>query len=912
MAPYFQKVRHVNRDFAIAGGLAALLTLGFGAWMVQRIAGVDVSQVVDDVGEGVAALVAALACGVTAWRHRGRMRLAWALLGASALVWTAGEAAWSYFEVILKQQVPFPSAADAGFLAAVPLAVAGVAFFPGRHRVASRLASLLDGAIIAGALLLISWATVLGTVYLAGSDSTLSMLLGLAYPISDIVIAVMALLLLGRTAGSARLPLLLVVAGLFANLLSDSAFAYLTAGNAYGKMQLIDTGWVAGYLLIALGAVRAALSAGPAAQADDRPFGRWTLVLPYVPVTIAAVLAVIKNVDGAVDPFLLWDLIVVVGLVMVRQFIVIWDNYALNQKLESQSIALRESEAHFRSLVQNSGDVVMLADADGVVRFVSTSIDRFFAYSPTELIAQPFIDLLHPSDQAAFGAGLKKALTASALPITVDCRLRHKLGSWTHCEVTITNLLHRSSSQALVLNIRDVTDRKEMEERLAYLGAHDPLTNLPNRIAFRQQVDEALEKSAPGRVIAVLAVDIDEFKLLNDAFGQRAGDDVLGMVGGRLGKIVSAGDVVARIGGDGFGILMKTVLHDDQPVRLAERIFQHFRVPFKVDEREMVLRLSIGIAGQAAVEETAENLMRNADIALNAAKTRGKGRYERYEPTLHAAISDRMDLESDLTHALERRQFVLHYQPAVRLRDGRIIGFEAFLRWHHPRRGLLSPGDFLDLAEGTGMVSALQRWVLGQACADGRRWQLKFPAEPALQISVNISQRGLAEGDLVADVTHACTAAAFSPAQLVLELTQGATLEGKAIVPRLLELHERGVSVALDDFGAHAAPLSALRDLPVDIVKLDHSFVARMATSSTDATVARAVIDLSNALGMITIADGIERADQLAALREMSCPAGQGYYLSRPLPAAGVERLLAECAGDGGLVLPAFRLDRAG
>jgi EAL domain-containing protein (putative c-di-GMP-specific phosphodiesterase class I) len=240
-----------------------------------------------------------------------------------------------------------------------------------------------------------------------------------------------------------------------------------------------------------------------------------------------------------------------------------------------------------------------------------------------------------------------------------------------------------------------------------------------------------------------------------------------------------------------------------------------------------------------------------------------------------------------------------------------IIGFEALLRWHHPQRGLLTPSDFLSLAEDTGMVSTLQRWVLGQACADGRQWQLRFPVEPALQVSVNISQRGLAEADLVADVTHACTAAAFPPAQLILELTEGATLEGRATASRLLELHERGVSVALDNFGAHAAPLSALRDLPVDIVKLDHSFVARMATSSTDATVARAVIDLSNTLGMITIADGIERADQLAALRELSCPAGQGYFLSRPLPAAGVDRLLAACGGDGGLILPAFRLDRA-
>ena len=904
--------RHATRDFVVASAVAALLTIAFGAWIAFRFGGVSLTEAIDDFGEAAAALIAGVACIAAATRYRGRMRLAWALLGGSALAWAAGEGAWSYFEIILDQPVPFPSLADVGFLTAVPLAVAGTVLFPGRRRAASRLASLLDGSIIAGALLLISWATVLGTVYLAGSDTPLSMLLGLAYPISDIVIAVMALLLVGRTAGSARLPLLLVVAGLFANLLSDSAFAYLTTANTYGPVQIIDIGWVAGYLLIALGAVRAALSTGPASHVDDRPWGRWTLVVPYVPVTIAAVLAVLKNVSSAPDPLLLWDLIIVVGLVILRQFIVIWDNQTLNQKLESQSAALRDSEAHFRSLVQNSGDVVLLADAEGKVRFVSTSIDRFFAYSPTELVGQPFTELLHPSDRPAFASGLKRSLTASAHPVLVSCRFQHKLGGWTHCEVTITNLLHRSSEPALVLNIRDVTDRKEMEERMAYLAAHDPVTSLPNRAAFCKEVDAALERSLPGRGVAVLALDIDDFRVVNDALGQRAGDDLLGMIGGRLGKIVTQGDPVARLGADEFAVLIRAVVDEDEPVRLAERIFEHFRAPFRVEEREVVLRLSIGIAAQAALEDTAENLLRNADIALNAAKAGGKGRCERYQVKQHIAVSDRMELESDLGRALERRQFVLHYQPAVRLGDGVIIGLEALVRWNHPRRGLLSPGDFLALAEETGLVTALQRWVLGQACADGRQWQQKFPVAPALRVSVNISQRGLAEAGLVADVTNACTAAAFSPDRLILELTEGATLEGQATVSRLLELHERGVSLALDDFGAHTASLSALRDLPVDIVKLDHSFVARMATSPTDATVARAVVDLGNTLGLMTIADGIERADQLGALRGMNCFAGQGYYLSRPLPAAGIDRLLAECASDVGLQLPALRLEPTG
>ena len=905
----FFRNRHVNRDFVLACVVAALLSIGFAAWITGRIDGGTVTNAVNGFGKAAAALIAAAACIVAAVRLHGRTRVAWALLGSSAIAWAAGEGARSYIDTIQDLAAPFSSVVAGGYLAAVPLAALGLAFFPGRRRAGSRIAMLLDGAIMASALLLISWAT-FGSIYAAAADLSSSSLMALAHPIGDIVIAVVAVLLLGRLAGAMRLPLLLVVVGVSANVLSDTAVTYLTTVDANAPTQNIGIGWVAGYLLIALGAVRAVLVGSSESPADERAPGHWTLALPYIPVAIAAGIAVLINANSAPQPILLWNLMVVVGLVIARQLVVIWDTRALDQKLESHAAALKDSEAHFRSLVQNSGDVVLLADADGVVRFVSTSVDRFFAYSSTELIGQPFTELLHPSDRPSFVSGLSKALTASAIPVAVSCRVRHKLGSWTHCEVTITNLLHRSSSQALVLNIRDVTDRKEMEERLAYLGAHDPVTNLPNRIAFRDQVDEALERSTPGHAIAVLALDIDDFKLVNDALGQRAGDDVLGMVGGRLGKIVPAGDVVARIGADEFAILMTTVLTDTQPVRLAERVFEHFRAPFKVEAREMVLRLSIGIAAQGAPEDTAENLMRNAEIALNAAKAAGKGRYERFEPKQHAAVSDRMELQSDLARALERRQFVLHYQPSVRLGDGLILGFEALVRWNHPRRGLLAPGDFLALAEETGMISALQRWVLGQACADGRLWQLRFPAEPALQVSVNISQHGLADADLVADVTHACTAAGFPPERLILELTEGATLKGKATVSRLLELHERGVSVALDDFGARAAPMSALRDLPVDIVKLDHSFVGRMDTSPTDAAVARAVIDLGKALGMITIADGIERADQLAMLRQMGCIAGQGYYLSRPLPAAGVERLLAACGGDGGLVLPAFRLDR--
>jgi EAL domain-containing protein (putative c-di-GMP-specific phosphodiesterase class I) len=313
-------------------------------------------------------------------------------------------------------------------------------------------------------------------------------------------------------------------------------------------------------------------------------------------------------------------------------------------------------------------------------------------------------------------------------------------------------------------------------------------------------------------------------------------------------------------------------------------------------------------------EDTAETLMRNADIALKSAKQHGKGRWERYAPEQQATITDRMELETDLQHAIERRQLVLHYQPAVRLSDGVLLGFEGLLRWNHPRRGLMAAGDFIPLAEETGLVGPLQRWVLGQACADARQWQWKLgqSIQTPLTVSVNVSHRGLADPNLVGDVMHACAGAGFPPQRLVLELTKGGSLEPAENLARLKDLHKRGVKLALDNFGADAAPLTALRDLVVDIVKLDRSFVERMTSSATDWAVARAVTELGNSLKMMTMADGIERAEQLAALRSIGCYAGQGYYVSRPLPASGIERLLADCTNEGGsLRLTTFGLERS-
>ena len=608
----------------------------FGAWITLRWGGVSLTEGIDDIGEAAVAFLAAGVCGLAAWRHRGRIRVAWILIGVSAFLWAAGETVWSFYEVGLRQQVPYPSLADAGYLGAMPFAVAGILLFAAANRrTISRLAGVLDGAVIAGSLLVVSWGTILGTVYRAGSDSLTSQLIGLAYPVSDVIVLTMVLLLVGRVHRSAQLPLSLLAAGLLANLLADSGFAYLTTVNTYGPAQPIDTGWVAGYMLIALAALRAAQVPVARSTASDVLARRWRQFLPYIPVAAAAAVTVGSNlVTGSIDPLLFWGLMVVALFVVMRQFIMLTDNMALNRKLESQAAELREREEHLRSLVEHSSDVVTVTDREGIIRFQSTSAERIFAYAPAELVGHRLLDLVHPADRRALQDRLDEVLKASAHPTSVDCRLRHKLGSWSPCQITITNLLYLPSVQGLVLNIRDVTERNELEEKVSHSAVHDALTNLANEPAFRVHLDLALGNLILGRGISVLFLDIDDFKLINETYGHKVGDGVLTGVGARLEQIVRPGDVVARLRSDEFVILLRNMPNAGVAASVAARILEQFQAPFRVEGTDVSVGISIGAAGLLSGSETADELFRNADLALQVAKKAGKGRYQRYEPSM--------------------------------------------------------------------------------------------------------------------------------------------------------------------------------------------------------------------------------------------------------------------------------------
>ncbi len=903
-----------HRPLLIALGAWAAVVLVLGAWLSLSWGGQHRTQQVDDVAEFLAAFVGATSCGLAARHFRGRSRAAWSLIGLSAFSWGAGQVVWSFYELLKGQQAPFPSFADLGYLLAVPLAIAGVlCFSSGAWRTTSLIRTVLDALVIAGSLLIVSWATVLGTVYRAASDSVISQAISLAYPAGDIVIATMILILASRARRSTRLPLLLLGAGLLANLLADSSFAYLTTTNAYGPGNPIDIGWVGGYLLIAIAAWRAIATPAPAvvADTDTGPAGRLWMVLPYVPVVAGAAAAAISRLHGGrVDSVPFWSFMLVVVFVVVRQFLMLADNQKLTRQLESNAEALRQGEEHFRSLVQNSSDVITLIDRHGRIRYQSASIERVFGYGGGRLLGTQFGDLVHPEDRTQVLRRIEEAINIEGPPIAVECRLQREDGSFCPSEVTITNLLAVPSVHGVVLNTRDISERKALEEKLTHQAFHDSLTNLPNRAAFRVVLDHAMH-GGDERRIAVLFLDLDDFKVVNDTLGHEAGDLVLSAVAKRIEATLRPGDTVARLGGDEFAVLLKNMEDESIAGRVADRITRQLSTPFAIEGRELFIHASIGIAGLVSGEEAAEDLLKNADVAMYIAKSRGKARYVEYEASLHRAAVERMQLESDLQEALVRQELVLHYQPVVVLESGSIHSVEALVRWNHPRRGLLFPADFIKLAEQTGLITELGRWVLQQAARDVRRCQVRYPSNPPMMVSVNVSGHQLQGRGLIADVASAVDAAGLDPQSLILELTESVLMEETAgIAQTLQELRARGVRLALDDFGTGYSSLGHLRDFAVDILKLDKSFVSGIGTGLADGAILRAVIGLGNSLGLLTIGEGIERPEQLAALNAMGCHAGQGYHLSRPLPVDELDALLAGCiqSGSGRQLPPAWKL----
>ena len=453
-----------------------------------------------------------------------------------------------------------------------------------------------------------------------------------------------------------------------------------------------------------------------------------------------------------------------------------------------------------------------------------------------------------------------------------------------------------------VWSFRDVTARRRLEDELAHQAFHDSLTNLANRALFRDRVEHArLRAQRRWQPLCVLLLDLDNFKPVNDSLGHAEGDRLLTAVAERLLNATRGCDTVARIGGDEFAILLENARGEVEAVTVADRIARSLRRPFMLNGKEVFVGASIGIV-ESRGEDTTE-LLRNADVAMYMAKSRGKGRYELFEPRMRAAVIARMETEADLRRAIEREEFVLHYQPIANLQTGQVTGVEALVRWNHPTRGLVPPMEFIPVAEDTGLIVPIGRWVLAHACRQGRVWQDAHLRDEPLTITVNVSGRQLTQPELADDVAAALHVSGLAADRLVLEITESVLIRhDEATLDLLWKLKRMGVQLAVDDFGTGYSSLASLEHFPVDIIKIDKSFIDRLGTDVDESPLARAIIGLGSTMRMCTVAEGIEKPQQWARLRELGCELGQGYYFARPLCGQDVAALLSG-AGTGAVAV---------
>jgi diguanylate cyclase (GGDEF)-like protein/PAS domain S-box-containing protein len=565
----------------------------------------------------------------------------------------------------------------------------------------------------------------------------------------------------------------------------------------------------------------------------------------------------------------------------------------LQTKVELSTTELQAREARFSALVENSSDLVTIVDRGGAILFQSPSVARVLGWDADRSGGTNFVGALHDSDQPRWRTIVDFLVEDSDGEMVAEWQVRHADGSWRFLQSVITNLIHEPSVGGLVLNSRDVTAQKTLEDQLRHQAFHDQLTGLANRALFAEHLDQALRRqSRMGGELAVLFIDLDEFKTVNDLHGHTLGDELLKQAAERLRTTLRTADAIARIGGDEFAVLFEGVgLGFDASA--AERVIESFAQPFFIESSQVFVTASMGIALNDSGTESAEDLFRNADLAMYAAKTANKGHYEVFSTNMHSTILDRMQMEVDLRHALDQSEFQAYYQPIVTLPLGTIVGVEALIRWNHPQRGLVMPGEFIGVAESSGMIVQIGAWILRHACQEFEVLTQGVAGGQNLGLSVNLSTRQLSDPLLIDTVRDALANSGLDARRLTLEITESAVMKDVSNTFLVLtELRSFGVKIALDDFGTGYSSLSLLSEIPVDTLKIDQSFVTSVAKRPEPGRLIRAIELLASDFGLRTVAEGVEELDQLEALQGLGCQTAQGFYFARPQPALQLAELL--------------------
>ena len=572
--------------------------------------------------------------------------------------------------------------------------------------------------------------------------------------------------------------------------------------------------------------------------------------------------------------------------------------------------ALRESEARYSLAVQGANDGLWDWDLRTNEVYYSPRWKSILGYNDVEIGTSPeeWFRRVHPNDLQTVKMDLSAHIRGLISHFENEHRIRHADDQyrWVLSRGLAVWEPDRNATR-MAGSLTDITDRKETEQKFIHDSLHDALTGLPNRALFIDRLTHAIARAKRRKDyhFAVLFLDLDRFKDVNDSLGHMVGDKLLVTIGQRLVNGLRTTDTVARLGGDEFVILLEDINDARNATRVADWVLEELTASFSLVGHELFISTSIGIVLSTSGYEQPDDVLRDADIALYNAKAKGKGRYEIFDPPMRARIMERLKMETDLRRALEQEELRVHYQPIVSLEDGHLVGFEALVRWQHPERGLLSPGEFLPLAEECGAIIPIDHWVLREACCQMRRWQERLAFVPQLTISVNLSGRHFAQSDLIETVSTVLDETGLEPCCLKLEITENAILDENAAIAEVLEkLQNLGVEIQIDDFGIGYSSLGYLSNFPVDALKIDRSFIGKITEDSNHYKIVQAIVLLTRRLNVGLIAEGVETVGQLARLKAMGCSFGQGFLVSKPLDELAVEGLLSEGLTSESLYTP--------